>query len=272
MKQQLKHEKTSQGFTLTELLVAIGIITLLATLSFPFVLQARMAAWKAVSISSLRQLTTANLVYAIDRGRFVSTGNVRTGNTARWSGQKISGNNFNPIKGLLSPYLGRSNKITSCPLLVHMIQKQKAGYSFELDGGGFGYNDYIGGNLPCYPNDAVGLSIARKPDEIQNPSKTIMFGTSAYAIKDGVQEYPFLEVPFQIAKSGALLNTRPSPSLHFRFNGNALVSWCDGRVTQEKMDPRTPGANPHGGDADKERLGWIGPDEENGYWNPHIQH
>lgn len=99
-----------------------------------------------------------------------------------------------------------------------------------------------------------------------------MFGTSAYAIKDGVQEYPFLEVPFQIAKSGALLDTRPSPSLHFRFNGNALVSWCDGRVTQEKMDPRTPGANPHGGDADKERLGWIGPDEENGYWNPHIQH
>jgi len=94
-----------------------------------------------------------------------------------------------------------------------------------------------------------------------------MFATSGYANGKDIQEYPFCEPPFWDFGEGPT-EWRPSPSVHFRFSNKALVAWADGRVTAESCDPREVGFNPHGGDAEAQKLGWFGPDEENGYWNP----
>jgi len=56
----------SNGFTLVELLVVIAIIAILAGILFPVFAQARVAAKKTGSISNLKQITLATLMYASD--------------------------------------------------------------------------------------------------------------------------------------------------------------------------------------------------------------
>jgi prepilin-type N-terminal cleavage/methylation domain-containing protein/prepilin-type processing-associated H-X9-DG protein len=56
----------SIGFTLIELLVVIAIIAILAAILFPVFAQARSKARQATSISNLKQLALADLMYATD--------------------------------------------------------------------------------------------------------------------------------------------------------------------------------------------------------------
>ena len=185
-------------------------------------------------------------------------------NNMRWCAKKVGGS-WDPTQGYLSDYLGKSRRVTICPLFKEMIKDNQ---SFELGCGGYGYNEtYIGGRPDLWGNAAYnkadGSRISARITELQR-ANTVMFATTAYANGDSVQEYPFCHPPFWTDGSGA----RPSPSVHFRFNGKALVGWCDGRVTAEFCDPREVGFNPHGGDANAQKLGWFGPDEGNGFWNP----
>ena len=58
------------------------------------------------------------------------------------------------------------------------------------------------------------------------------------------------------------------PSVHFRAGGKAIVGWCDGHVSLEP--PQSYGeTNYYGGDNKKDKVGWFGPEEDNGFWNPH---
>jgi prepilin-type N-terminal cleavage/methylation domain-containing protein/prepilin-type processing-associated H-X9-DG protein len=62
------------GFTLTELLVVIVIVAVLATLVFLGYRRLRAAGDKAMTINNLKQLQTANMLYAEDHnGRYVSS-------------------------------------------------------------------------------------------------------------------------------------------------------------------------------------------------------
>ena len=54
------------GFTLIELLVVIAIIAILASILFPVFAQAKLDAKKAVSISNLKQITLAGMMYTND--------------------------------------------------------------------------------------------------------------------------------------------------------------------------------------------------------------
>lgn len=256
------------AFTLVELLAVLVITGLLAGLLFPLAMRARVSAWRAVSTSSLRQLTTANLLYAADNKRFVPTGNQL--NTLRWSGKRIAGgNSFDPTKGLLADYLGKSQQVTACPMLTHIIEGQDDTASFEKDGGGYGYNDYLGGSIrEDYTDDTRKLYIPLLATRVGNPGRTIMFATTALARSSGVQEYPFCHPPFWVNPSGSVSSSRPSASMHFRYNGKAIVSWCDGHVTLESKGARSDGFNPYGGNASAQDLGWFGPDKDNGFWNP----
>ena len=58
------HRSRSDGFTLVELLVVIGIIALLAAILVPALNRAREISRRAVCLSNIRQLTTAWLMYA----------------------------------------------------------------------------------------------------------------------------------------------------------------------------------------------------------------
>jgi prepilin-type N-terminal cleavage/methylation domain-containing protein/prepilin-type processing-associated H-X9-DG protein len=60
----------SRGFTLIELLVVIAIIAILAAILFPVFAQAKAAAKKTQSLSNLKNLVTATLMYANDNDDF----------------------------------------------------------------------------------------------------------------------------------------------------------------------------------------------------------
>lgn len=242
------------GFTLIEILSVIAILSILTALLFPAAGAILNQARIAESRSNLRQLVQANFAHAMaNSGRFAYATNER--NNKRWCAQR-SGSGWDRTRGYLSPYLSYEARAAVCPLLESLLDEDTP--SFELGTGGYGYNSaYIGG--------IEGRRMGRpslRIDQIADPSNTIMFATTAYAREGGVQEYPFTEPPFW--PSGG----RPSPTTHFRANGQAIIGWADGRISLEGEDERPDGSNPHGGVADDHHLGWFGPEEKNGYWNP----
>jgi len=253
----------TRGFTLVELLIVISVLAVLVALSAGAASKAITAARISRSSQNLKQLVAANHQYAADHGTFAPADD-RTGRR-RWHGTRSSNNApFDPARGFLSPYLGETGEITRCPLMLHIAGSDT---SFEQGTGGYGYNSqYIGGR----PGGAyeTGSGLRRALNALSLPRDAVMFATTAYARAGGVQDYPFAEPPFWDFGGGPS-GSRPSPTVHFRANGRALVGWTDGRVTAEEMNPRDTGDNPHGGNADELELGWFGPDEENGYWNPH---
>ncbi|MEO0453307.1 MAG: prepilin-type N-terminal cleavage/methylation domain-containing protein [Verrucomicrobiota bacterium] len=244
-----KQAYSESAFTLIEILVTVTIVAILAALALPALQRALQAGHTAESMSNLRQLAAANLAYAADHdGSFCPAQS--PDNLLRWHGRRSSsGSPFDPTDGFLSPYLGRSRRVTTCPLFTDFVDTSA---SWELGAGGYGYNSaYIGGSYHSY----------FRPERVSNiprATTTIMFTTSAFPSGGEVQEYAYTE-PFRwIDPSGNLAGSL-QPSTHFRANGKALVAWCDGRVTAEA--PNSSGLDSH-------MIGWFGPEAENGYWNP----
>lgn len=255
-------KKIKAGFTLLELLVVVAILASLGAIVFTAGKRVLTSARIAQSTTNLRSLATANAGYQNDYGVFCPADDQF--NMRRWHGARRSAKaGFDARKGFLAPYLGESESIGVCPLFKALVGEN----SFENGTGGYGYNAaYIGG-LPGGNFDRdTKLRISERMANLDDPARTIMFATTAYARADGLQEYPYCEPPFWDFGDGPA-GMRPSPSLHFRANGNALVAWCDGHVSSEKPRKSPVGTNPHGGDAEKWNLGWFGPEAENGFWN-----
>ena len=249
------------GFTLVEVLVVVVIVAILAglgaSLSRSMIFQAKIAE----STGNLRQLALANLTYATDHGRFCPADD--QANLVRWHGARTAGSGrFDPSRGLLSPYLGKDRRVTQCPL----FEPDEGGFD---DGcGGYGYNStYIGGVPGSMYDRNTGLRISQRPANILNPTRTVMFATTAYATAGGLREYAFCEPPFWDFGNGPS-GHRPSPSTHFRANGLALVAAADGSVVAVEPNDAQHGHNPHGGNSRDAGLGWFGPEENNGRWNP----
>lgn len=101
-----------RGFTLIELLVVIAIIGILAALLFPVFARAKAAAQSATSLSNVRQLVMASLLYAEssdDRLPLVTEGPLATGRVGGYTmviefGQGGAGR-FDPAQGSLYPYV-----------------------------------------------------------------------------------------------------------------------------------------------------------------------
>lgn len=72
--------KNSVGFTLIELLVVIAIISILAAILFPVFARSKEAAKKTVSISQMRQLAAAVMMYASDFDDYLPPSTLRTAN------------------------------------------------------------------------------------------------------------------------------------------------------------------------------------------------
>src|SRR5271157_986880 len=60
------HPTLKRAFTLIELLVVIAIIAILAAILFPVFAQAKLAAKKTSSLSNVKQLSLANVMYSND--------------------------------------------------------------------------------------------------------------------------------------------------------------------------------------------------------------
>jgi len=62
------HNPLHRGFTLTELLVTIAIVGILAALIFPVVGKMKFKAFRTQSQNNMRQITVAYLGYELDNG------------------------------------------------------------------------------------------------------------------------------------------------------------------------------------------------------------
>ncbi len=252
-----------KAFTLVEILIVLAILAVLGGLVFAAVNNAKDRGLMAQSTNNIRLITTANLAYAADNGEYVPAAD--RWNNRRWCGARPSRKeSYDASEGFLSPYLGRSRSVTPCPLFRDMLT---GGDSFESGAGGYGYNSQYVGGRPGGGYDEDGILISATIGQISNPDSVVMFATTALARSSGVQEYPFAEPPFWDFGYGPT-SSRPTPSVHFRFNGKAIVSWCDGHISVEEPNDSAGGFNPYGGDPKEHNLGWFGPDEGNGYWNP----
>ena len=253
-----RQQDQQRAFTLTELLVVLCVVAVLAGVTYSagsvFIERGRIIQ----STTNLRSLAIANTTYLAEYGVYCPASDMST--NRRWHGKRTSGKGaYDATKGFLSPYFGAGNRVIMCPLFKSMV----GSISFESGTGGYGYNSQYIGGLPDGSFDPRTLIMrSERSSNVPDPGRTVMFTTTAYARASGLQEYPFCEPPFW--PSGG----RPSPTVHFRADGKALVAWCDGSVTSESRNDSKGGENPHGGNAEDYDLGWFGPTKNNGYWNP----
>lgn len=247
-----------RGFTIVELLVVVLIVVALSAITLALIRKSMVSGRMAASSANIRQLALANITYLSEHGTYCPAMDRR--NLVRWHGARTSRRGaFEPAEGFLSPYLGKSREVGLCPEFERLVDDPS---SWEKGSGGYGYNaTYIGGTYenPYRPN---------RPGNVNRPSRTLMFATSALAKGSGLQEYPFAE-PRQWEDPNGRLSGSLQPSVHFRFNGKALIAWCDGSVTAESMSESSD-LNYYGGDNLKHQIGFPGPNTENGWWNPDL--
>lgn len=286
------------AFSLIEMLVAIVVIGILATLVMSGVGEIRYKAREAQSVSNIRQLATANVTYASEHGRFAR--DMNDGNNRRWFGSRTSGgfsggagDIYSNKDGYLSDYLD-GGRVRYCPVLEAMYDADsglRSSFQFDRGAGGYGYNAAYIGNTPeiLYGSgDASAMpelgatrpkggssqeesNITTSPGNllhnVEDASRTVMFTSAAIAMGDGLAEYGSSE-PFRFLVPGGQLGGSLTPSTHFRFKGRALVAWADGHVTFEMPNTADSGWNVYGGSNAKYKLGWFGPSDNNGFWNP----
>jgi len=251
--------KPKAAFTLVELLAVIGVVGILSALVMVAVGESRFSAMKAESASNIRQLATAAELYASEHGAYPPWGNLA--NNIRWHGKR-SYEGFTGRDGYLSPYLA-GGEVRFCPVLRALLGDDPQG--FDLGAGGYGYNSAYVGRNPRAPGGGYGQGSPRA--YVTNPTQTVLFTSTAIATGEQLSETDET-VPPRVVRSGGLGESH-TPTTHFRFRGKALVAWADGHVTLESPnDAIDNGQNPYNGDNDEFSIGWFGPEEYNGFWNP----
>ena len=213
-----------EKFTLIELLVVIAIIAILAAILLPALNQARERGRMANCQSNIRQLATANLLYADEQsGWFIfSADNLQK---IYWCG-RFKGSFGDVVnEGGLNPYLGHSEGVRACPSARFVNPDAVGEYSAGNYGtGGYGYSQPIG-----FARGDWKVNMGAKSSELTAPSRTIMFGDTALVNGSHLTENFSLEAPYgspEYTPGG----WTPTPTMHFRHNGNTAIAWADGHA------------------------------------------
>lgn len=266
--------KKTYGFSIIELISLLAVVGFLVAIIVPAFTSVRFSADQSSSASNIRQLVIANQLYASVHGHYAAWGNME--NNIRWHSQRTA-NGFDATGGYLSPFLGEDKRVRRCPVFDRWNISPE-GNPFDRGAGGYGYNaTYIGGR----PSD-LGATIApgatrdgyqpwwakgNLTTQVQNPSEVVMFTSTAIARGGGIVETD-QAVPFR-SLTPAGLGKQSTPTVHFRFRGKALVAWADGRVSFESPSESIQNNwNVYGDNNQRFQLGWFGPTEWNGPWNP----
>lgn len=254
------------AFTLIEVLVVMGTVSLLLALLLPGLASAREQGRVTMCRAHLSELLRANAFYASDHAERYCPGAADfVHNLHRWHGARSSiGRAFDGREGALAPYLDVEALIRQCPTF-HAEEAARVSGGFERAAGGYGYNGvYVGAATLRAEQGAVSIQddrIGARGGDVRRPGNTIMFADAAFAAA-GLVEYSFVEPRFQ----PTLPSYRADPSIHFRHRGRANVGWCDGHVdTRERTFTWKSGL--YRASPDRSGIGWFGHADDNGYFD-----
>jgi prepilin-type N-terminal cleavage/methylation domain-containing protein len=232
-----------KGFTLVELLAVISIVLVLSTVAVGAGWKVYEASSLAVSANNIRQLSAGGINYLAEHngvywpyqqndpangiGITYWFGFESAASMGRAQGEK----EFDPSKGPLGGYIPKGIRPDPSFALsgVAFKPKYRNGYI------GVGYNVVIGGGF---------LSSAKPATlnywQLSDPSKVVVFGTTAQ-VNDfqtpASSAKPMLEEFYSIDPGNGLQSKYPS--VHFRNNGKAMVSFASGNAGFLNMDEST---------------------------------
>ncbi len=266
------HARGHRGFTLIELLVVVAIVALLVGLLAPGLARAREAGRSAACLSNLRQVQTANDLYANDNGGSLAPGAPdMLRNLTRWHGSREKPSEpFRPRGGTLSEHLG-ATLVRECPTFADTLRAlAESGAGFERSAGGYGYNNAFAGVVRTRATDGTRPLVTdlagSSRERFATPGATIAFADAAFAGSNGVGgvvEYSFAEPRFHPDWGS---DARADPSMHFRHAGaragRANIAWLDGHASSA---PRTFtwSSGLYQPEAGRVGLGWPGESDSN---------
>ncbi len=217
------------AFTLIELLVVIAIIAILAAILFPVFAQAKEAAKKTASISNLKQIGLAWLMYNGDYDDIcmrISTAG--TDRTYYWWGS-VQGSDPNAVllesEGLLYPYT-KSKGIQADPSFSQTLRS-----SIGLTG--YAYNGFYLSPSEWTPASPswIETPLPVSASEIGSPAETVTFASSArlnYLDNTQLEGNTYLDPPSQ-----------ENSTFHGRHGKHGVVAWADGHVKARQPVLRT---------------------------------
>lgn len=215
-----------RGFTLVELLLVMGLISLMGLLMAPSVQRGREAARGAACASNLRQMYTGYMLYLNDhQGRFFPwRQDTVEGIQWYWGLEQAGGGEgtrrLDRSKALLAPYLGQKT-VETCPSFSYGGTAFKR--KFETASYGYGINIY----LIADSLEAKRTGIATW-NGLTQPEQMLIWGDAAQINMfqaPASPNHPMLEEWYYLA-------ARPNewPAYHFRHGGRVQLVFGDGRV------------------------------------------
>jgi prepilin-type N-terminal cleavage/methylation domain-containing protein len=240
--------RTRRGFTVTEMMVVIGVFVVLIGLVIPATSKVRTSAMRTQCLSQMRGLQFAHLAYAQDnRGRFVDS-----------SPMLHSGMTDEQIEAAELPYWYFSlQQYYDTPLVLKSPLDDSDHWPASMGGNGvptpqsansfrrtsYGMNDYLMAHNPAqWDNDDPENAFDRL-SKIRNPANTINFAIVAFAGDNAGSDHFHTEqwlesafLPFPIEQFATrFVQTDAYGGKYRTWDARSGYSFLDGSVTSQRF-------------------------------------